>query len=282
MLRRSAIAPLLLLVLGTVEPGCRDVEPRVFQVRLTAIDAHGGPSLSEDRVQAILRRSLERVPSFGPEERDRRSGRGHDEVLAASLEYRELPDAADNGRDLLVRMFIEPPEPLAAELGPDGLDVTVLLERKAGEADMAAARLVLRSNFEGPAGILGLIANRFEARGSGTIVGISSVAGDRGRATNYVYGSAKAGFTAWLSGLRNRLAGTGVHVLTVKPGFVATAMTEGMDLPERLTAQPQAVGRAVLRAVRARRNVIYVKPVWRLAMLVIRSIPEAVFKKLRI
>ncbi|MBZ0122587.1 MAG: SDR family oxidoreductase [Roseovarius sp.] len=155
-------------------------------------------------------------------------------------------------------------------------------EQAESEADMAAARLVLRSNFEGPAGILGLIANRFQARGSGTIVGISSVAGDRGRATNYVYGSAKAGFTAWLSGLRNRLAGTGVHVLTVKPGFVATAMTEGMDLPERLTAQPQAVGRAVLRAVRTRRNVIYVKPVWRLAMLVIRSIPEAVFKKLRI
>jgi len=150
------------------------------------------------------------------------------------------------------------------------------------EADMEAARLVLRSNFEGPAGILGLIANRFQARASGTIVGISSVAGDRGRATNYVYGSAKAGFSAWLSGLRNRLAGSGVHVLTVKPGFVATAMTEGMDLPARLTAQPQAVGRAVLRAVRARRNVIYVKPVWRLVMLVIRSIPEAVFKKLRI
>lgn len=150
------------------------------------------------------------------------------------------------------------------------------------ETDMAAARLVMRSNFEGPAGILGLIVNRFEARGSGTIVGISSVAGDRGRATNYVYGSAKAGFSAWLSGLRNRLAGTGIHVLTVKPGFVATAMTEGMDLPARLTAEPDAVGRAVLRAVRARRNVIYVKPVWWLVMAVIRAIPEAIFKKMRI
>lgn len=150
------------------------------------------------------------------------------------------------------------------------------------ETDMNAARLVMRSNFEGPASILGLIANRFETRGNGTIVGISSVAGDRGRATNYVYGSAKAGFTAWLAGLRNRLAGSGVHVLTVKPGFVATAMTEGMDLPERLTAQPQAVGRAVLRAVGARRNVIYVKPIWWLVMLVIRNIPEAIFKKMRI
>lgn len=150
------------------------------------------------------------------------------------------------------------------------------------EADMAAARLVTRTNFEAPAAILGRIANRFEARGSGTIVGISSVAGDRGRATNYVYGAAKAGFSAYLSGLRNRLAGRGVHVLTVKPGFVATRMTEGMDLPERLVAQPEAVARAVLRAVRARRNVIYVKPVWRLVMAIIRAIPEAIFKKLRI
>jgi len=155
-------------------------------------------------------------------------------------------------------------------------------EQGRSEADMAAARLVMRTNFEAPATVLGLLANRFEARASGTIVGISSVAGDRGRATNYVYGAAKAGFTAYLSGLRNRLAGKGVHVLTVKPGFVATRMTEGMDLPPRLVARPEAVARAVLRAARARRNVIYVKPVWWLVMLVIRLVPEAIFKTLRI
>jgi len=120
------------------------------------------------------------------------------------------------------------------------------------------------------------------ARGSGTLIGISSVAGDRGRATNYVYGSAKAGFTAFLSGLRNRLAKRGVHVMTVKPGFVATKMTEGMDLPDKLTADPDKLARSVLRAAKRRRNIIYVKPVWWLVMLIIRNIPEAIFKKLSI
>lgn len=155
-------------------------------------------------------------------------------------------------------------------------------DQETSEEDMEAAAIVMRSNFEAPARILGLLANRFEARGSGTIVGISSVAGDRGRATNYVYGSAKAGFTAYLSGLRNRLAKTGVHVVTVKPGFVATRMTAGMDLPAKLTAQPEELGRAVLRAVERRRNVIYVRPVWALVMAIIRNIPEPVFKKLKL
>lgn len=155
-------------------------------------------------------------------------------------------------------------------------------DQQASETDLEAAARVTRSNFEGPAAALALFANRFEARGSGVIVGISSVAGERGRATNYVYGSAKAGFTAFLSGLRNRLAKKGVHVLTVLPGFVATAMTEGMDLPEKLTAQPEEVGRAVLRAVKAKRNVIYVKPVWCLVMAVIRNIPEAIFKGMKL
>ena len=119
-----------------------------------------------------------------------------------------------------------------------------------------------------------------EARGSGAIIGISSVAGDRGRASNFIYGSAKAGFTAFLSGLRNALASKGVQVLTVKPGFVATQMTAGKDLPPRLTAQPAEVARAIVSAHKKGRDVIYVKPVWRIVMLVIRTIPERVFKRL--
>ncbi len=150
------------------------------------------------------------------------------------------------------------------------------------ERDLSRAAEVMRSNFEGPASILAALANRFEARGSGTLVGISSVAGDRGRATNYVYGAAKAGFTAFLSGLRNRLAKKGVHVVTVLPGFVNTAMTEGLDLPGPLTAEPQEVGAAVLKAVQKQKNVIYVRPVWRLIMAIIRNIPEPVFKKLKL
>lgn len=155
-------------------------------------------------------------------------------------------------------------------------------EQTASEVDPAQAALVMRSNYEAPALILGAFANRFVARGSGAIVGISSVAGDRGRASNYVYGSAKAGFTAFLSGLRNRLAATPVQVVTVKPGFVATRMTEGMKLSPALTATAEAVASAVEKAVRRRRDVIYVKPVWALVMLIITHLPEAVFKRTRL
>jgi NAD(P)-dependent dehydrogenase (short-subunit alcohol dehydrogenase family) len=102
--------------------------------------------------------------------------------------------------------------------------VGLLGDQKESECDLDAAERVLITNFTGPARILGELANRFEARGSGTIVGVSSVAGDRGRASNYVYGSAKAGLTCLLSGLRGRLARKGVHVVTVKPGFVQTRM----------------------------------------------------------
>jgi NAD(P)-dependent dehydrogenase (short-subunit alcohol dehydrogenase family) len=94
-----------------------------------------------------------------------------------------------------------------------------------GQSDLAHATLLLRTNFEGPVLLLGAIAERFLARGSGTIVGVSSVAGDRGRASNYLYGAAKAGLTAFLSGLRNRLAPKRLRVITVKPGFVRTQMT---------------------------------------------------------
>lgn len=167
---------------------------------------------------------------------------------------------------------------------PDVAVAAVGLMDKSGEdkRDPAAARRVIDSNLTGPAAVLGLLAERFAARGSGTLIGIGSVAGDRGRASNYVYGAAKAGFAAYLSGLRNRLAGTGVHVVTVKPGYVATAMTEGMEIPAALTAQPDEVGRAVLNAVQKRKNVIYVRPVWRWIMAAIRAIPEPIFKKTKI
>jgi decaprenylphospho-beta-D-erythro-pentofuranosid-2-ulose 2-reductase len=150
------------------------------------------------------------------------------------------------------------------------------------ERAVEAAVRVMRSNYEGPASLFTVLANRFEARGSGVLIGISSVAGERGRATNYVYGSAKAGFTAFLSGLRNRLAGKGVHVVTVLPGFVATRMTEGMNLPAALTARPEEVGDAILSAISKRRNVVYVRRIWRLVMLIIRMIPEPLFKRLSI
>jgi decaprenylphospho-beta-D-erythro-pentofuranosid-2-ulose 2-reductase len=155
-------------------------------------------------------------------------------------------------------------------------------DQATSERDTDAATRVMRSNYIGPANVLAQLANRFVARGYGTLVGISSVAGERGRAINYVYGSAKAGFTAFLSGLRNRLAGHGVHVVTVLPGFVATRMTEGLNLPARLTAHPDEVANAVERAVARRRNVVYVRPIWRIIMAIIRNIPERMFKRMKI
>jgi short-subunit dehydrogenase len=149
------------------------------------------------------------------------------------------------------------------------------------ESDLAHATAIMRSNYEGPALILGLFAEKFLARGSGTLVGVSSVAGDRGRASNYVYGSAKAGFSAFLSGLRARASRSGVHVVTVKPGFVRTKMTEGMKLIGPLTVEAPVVGDAILSAVENKTDVVYVSGKWRLVMLIIKTLPEAVFKKLK-
>ncbi len=160
--------------------------------------------------------------------------------------------------------------------------VGLLGQQQINEQKIQTAINVVRSNYEGPASIFAELANRFIDRGSGTLVGISSVAGERGRMANYVYGSAKAGFTAFLSGLRCRLAKQGLHVITVLPGFVETKMTEGMNLPVWLTASPSEVANAIERAVRKNQDIVYVRPVWRLIMTVIRNIPEQIFKRMSI
>jgi len=161
--------------------------------------------------------------------------------------------------------------------------VGFMSDQARAETDFAAAELMMRSNYVGPAAILGEAANRMAARGSGTIIGISSVAGERGRAKNYVYGSAKAGFTAFLSGLRQRLAlaKSPVRVITVIPGWVRTAMLEGTETPSLLTAEPAEVASAILKAEAGGSDRIYVRPVWRLVMALIRALPERVFKKLK-
>ena len=155
-------------------------------------------------------------------------------------------------------------------------------EQIKNEQDIEIASKVIRSNFEGPASIFAIFANLFEQRGSGTLVGISSVAGERGRAKNYIYGSSKAGFTAFLSGLRNRLSMKGVHVITVLPGFVATKMNANMKLPNKITSQPDDVGNAIFKAVKKRTNVIYVGSIWRIIMMIIKNIPEQIFKRMKL
>lgn len=158
----------------------------------------------------------------------------------------------------------------------------LLGEQSRSEADDAEAARVMEANYSGPARFLLASARTMQDRGEGCIIGVSSVAGDRGRASNFIYGSAKAGFTAFLSGLRARLSKKNVHVITVKPGFVDTRMTAGMNLPPLLTAQPDDVAAAVLKAHAKGANVIYVGRIWRLIMLVIRLLPEPIFKRLSI
>ena len=157
-----------------------------------------------------------------------------------------------------------------------------MVDQEDAEKDFIKTRLTIDTNYTGAVSILNVVANDFEARSSGFIIGISSVAGDRGRKANYIYGSSKAAFTAYLSGLRNRLCDSGVQVLTVKPGFVYTKMTKSLDLPEKLTAQPKEVAKDIFKAQHSGRNILYTKWMWRYIMLIIRLIPEFVFKKMSI
>jgi hypothetical protein len=145
--------------------------------------------------------------------------------------------------------------------------------------DPQAIRAIAEANFVGPATLIEAMATRMAAAGDPrAIIGIGSVAGDRGRAKNYIYGAAKAGFAAYLSGLRQKHVNTGVHVMTVKPGFVRTAMTDGMDLPGALTSSPQDFAKGVMRAY-DRRATVYYDLRWRVLMTVIRALPERIFMR---
>ena len=181
---------------------------------------------------------------------------------------------ADNGLSLLDELDPLPDIAVCA--------IGLLGNHNESMRDPAVAAQVMQVNYTRPARLMGALAERLEARGSGVMVGISSVAGDRGRATSYVYGSAKAGFTAYLSGLRNRLSTSGVHVITVKPGYVRTRMIDGIDLPPWLTATPEEVAHAVAKAIHRRWDVVYVRRIWRLIMLIIRVMPESIFKRMKL
>lgn len=146
-------------------------------------------------------------------------------------------------------------------------------------SDQSETLKTIHTNYTGPVSILNIIAADYALKQKGMIVGISSVAGERGRQSNYIYGSAKAGFTAYLSGLRNKLYHSKVHVMSVLPGFVYTKMTENLQLPALLTAQPSDVANAIFDGTRKKKDVIYVKWFWRWIMLIITSVPEFIFKK---
>ncbi len=153
--------------------------------------------------------------------------------------------------------------------------------QEAIDADPGLVPGTVTDSFTGPAEFLHLLAPLMEAHGDGTVVGVGSVAGDRGRLGNYVYGAAKAGFHAYLSGFRNRMGRSGVHVVTVKPGTVDTAMRWGMEkLP--FLAPPEKIASDIFRAVDRKNDVIYSPIIWWPVMTIIRAIPERVFKKMKI
>ena len=129
--------------------------------------------------------------------------------------------------------------------------------------------------------LINFFAKKMEAKGKGTIIGLSSVAGERGRQSNFIYGSAKAGFTAYLAGLRNYLFHKKVHVMTVIPGFMDTKMTADIETPKPLTAQPEQAAEIIFKAYKKKRNIVYVTFLWWGIMMIIRNIPEFIFKKLK-
>ena len=167
---------------------------------------------------------------------------------------------------------------------PDGIIcfIGLLGDQQKSEMDFNETKTVIDSNFTGIVSLLNIFANYFEEKEDGFIVAVSSVAGDRGRKSNYTYGSAKAALTTYLSGLRNRLSPKNVHVMTVKPGFVATKMTRNLDLPELLTVSPDYVAKKIFKMQQRKVDLIYVPGYWYFIMTFIKLIPERVFKKLNI
>lgn len=141
---------------------------------------------------------------------------------------------------------------------------------------------IIEANYTGAVSILNRLYLRMAERGSGTLAAIASVAGLRGRMSNFHYGSAKAGLIAYLSGLRNLAYHHGVHVVTLIPGFMRTRMIAHMITPTFLTLSPSKAAHLMTRAIQKRRNVAYIGPLWWLIMCIIRTIPESIFKKLKL
>ncbi len=141
---------------------------------------------------------------------------------------------------------------------------------------------IISANFTGPVSILGLCANYLALQRKGFIVGLSSVAGDRGRQSNYVYGASKSALTTYLQGLRGYLHPYQIHVLTVKLGFIDTKMTFGGNYPLFLAASPVKTGLKIIKALDKGKESVYIPKIWRTIMLIICLIPEKIFKRLKI
>jgi len=155
-----------------------------------------------------------------------------------------------------------------------------LPDQKACEQDVNVALREFAVNGTSVIALLTLLANQFEEQRCGSLAVISSVAGDRGRPSNYLYGTAKAAVSTFCEGLRARLYKVGVNVTTIKPGFVDTPMTQGLNLPPLLLATPDKVARRIVDGVESKAATLYAPGFWALIMLIIRCIPQAIFKRL--
>lgn len=155
----------------------------------------------------------------------------------------------------------------------------VLGDQENAQADYSVAEQIFQTNFLSAVSLSTWLANYFEARKCGVLGVISSVAGDRGRKSNYVYGASKGALNIFLDGLRNRIDRAGVHVLTIRPGFVSTPMTAHLK-QNALFAHPNKIADGILRAIVRRKDVVYLPEIWGPIMFLIRNIPEPIFKKM--
>lgn len=156
----------------------------------------------------------------------------------------------------------------------------VLGDQEEAERDTGAALEVVRTNFLGAVSVALPVARRLRAQGHGTLVVLSSVAGERARRANFVYGSSKAGLDAFAQGLGDSLVGTGVRVMVVRPGFVHTKMTAGRP-PAPLATTPEAVADVVVRGLETGAEVVWAPPVLRFVMSGMRHLPRSVFRRIR-
>lgn len=167
---------------------------------------------------------------------------------------------------------------------PDGVILAFgyLGNQQQAQEDFSEARRIMETNFLGAVSILEVVAADFENRGRGFVIALGSVAGERGRRSNYIYGGGKGALNIYLGGLRHRLWRRRVRVLTALPGFIQTKMTEHLDLPEMLAATPEEAAADIYRAYQKGKDIIYTKWRWKWIMLGIKAVPETVFKRLKL
>lgn len=185
-------------------------------------------------------------------------------VLFDALNYSSHSDIIDSNQDLSDAICI----------------FGYLGDQRIAEESFAEAEKIIDINYKGAVSILNHVAKSFKKNNGKIIIGVSSVAGDRGRQSNYIYGSAKAAFTAYMQGLRNRLYKSKIRVITIKPGYVITKMTHGIDLPPFLTVRAKECAIQIFKARTKSSDVVYISKKWWFIMKIIKLIPERLFKRL--